>query len=54
MRTNENGKPRIDEPASPNGVKAPGKREDPLQDGPAQDTEIDDDDSIEDDRNDET
>lgn len=40
--------PGIDGPTPPNGVKAPGKNEDLLQDGPAQDSEIDDDDSIED------
>ncbi|MCS3747626.1 hypothetical protein [Xanthomonas sp. 3793] len=47
MRTQENGNERIDDSRPPNGVKAPGKNEDLLQDGPAQDSEIDDDDSIE-------
>ena len=48
MSNNENGNRGIDEPTPPNGVKAPGKHEDLLQDGPAQDTEIDDNDGIED------
>lgn len=49
MRTQDSGTTRIDDPTPPNGVKAPGKNEDLLQDGPAQDSEIDDDDGIEDD-----
>ncbi|MEQ8034496.1 hypothetical protein [Xanthomonas sp. WHRI 6106] len=49
MRTQDSGATRIDDPTPPNGVKAPGKNEDLLQDGPAQDSEIDDDDGIEDD-----
>ncbi|MEA5122643.1 hypothetical protein [Xanthomonas floridensis] len=47
MRTQEHGNERIDDPSPPDGIKAPGKNEDLLQDGPAQDSEIDDDDSIE-------
>lgn len=48
MSNNQNANRGIDGPTPPNGVKAPGKNEDLLQDGPAQDSEIDDDDSIED------
>ncbi|KUF34602.1 hypothetical protein [Xanthomonas phaseoli] len=48
MSNNQNANRGIDDPTPPNGVKAPGKNEDLLQDGPAQDSEIDDDDSIED------
>ncbi|KGR40876.1 hypothetical protein XvhCFBP2543_20960 [Xanthomonas vasicola] len=48
MGNNENGNRGIYDPTPPKGVKAPGKNEDLLQDGPAQDSEIDDDDSIED------
>ncbi|CAJ25620.1 conserved hypothetical protein [Xanthomonas euvesicatoria pv. vesicatoria str. 85-10] len=48
MNNNQNANRGIDDPTPPNGVKAPGKNEDLLQDGPAQDSEIDDDDSIED------
>ncbi|APO95310.1 hypothetical protein [Xanthomonas vesicatoria] len=47
MRTQDTGNGRIGDPSPPNGVKAPGKNDDLLQDGPAQDSEIDDDDSIE-------
>lgn len=36
------------DPNPPDGVKAPGKPHAPVQEGPAQDSEIDDDDSIED------
>lgn len=46
MSSYENG---VDDPTTPpNGVKAPGKDHAAIQDGPAQDSEIDDDDAIED------
>ncbi|MBB4131482.1 hypothetical protein [Xanthomonas sp. 3075] len=48
MSNNENGNRGIDDPTPPNGVKAPGKHEDLLQDRAVQDTEIDDNDGIED------
>ena len=48
MSNNENGNRGIDDPTPPNGVKAPGKHEDLLQGGPAQDTGVDDNDGIED------
>ncbi|QBH01228.1 hypothetical protein [Xanthomonas oryzae] len=48
MSTNQNGNRGIDDPTPPNGVKAPGKHENLVQEGPAQDSEIDDDDNIED------
>ncbi|MCC4603979.1 hypothetical protein [Xanthomonas campestris] len=47
MSNSQNGNRGVDDPTPPNGVKAPGKNEDLLQDGPAQDSEIDDDDGIE-------
>ncbi|MEA9557080.1 hypothetical protein VC273_14520 [Xanthomonas nasturtii] len=46
MRTQDNDNVRIDDPSPPAGIKAPGKNDDLLQDGPAQDSEIDDEDSI--------
>ncbi|WAT15335.1 hypothetical protein [Xanthomonas fragariae] len=49
MSNDKNGNQGIDDLRPPNGVKAPGKNEDLLQDGPAQISQIDDDDGIEDD-----
>ena len=48
MSSHENGNQGVDDPTPPNGVKAPGKDHAAIQEGPAQDSEIDDDDGIED------
>ncbi|NJC49168.1 UNVERIFIED_ORG: hypothetical protein GGR78_002440 [Xanthomonas campestris] len=48
MSNDENGNRGVDDPTAPNGIKAPGRDNTPIQEGPAQDSEIDDDDGIED------
>ncbi|MBB2756084.1 hypothetical protein XarbCFBP8138_04260 [Xanthomonas arboricola] len=48
MSNDENGNRGVDDPTPPNGIKAPGRDNTPIQEGPAQDSEIDDDDGIED------
>ncbi|OBR72772.1 hypothetical protein A7D35_15265 [Xanthomonas arboricola] len=48
MSNDENGNRGVDDPTPPNGIKAPGSDNTPIQEGPAQDSEIDDDDGIED------
>ncbi|PPU91095.1 hypothetical protein XpopCFBP1817_15435 [Xanthomonas populi] len=49
MNSDENGNQGVDDPMTPpNGVKAPGRGHAAIQEGPAQASEIDDDDAIED------
>ncbi|MEB1092932.1 hypothetical protein VDP39_19610, partial [Xanthomonas campestris pv. campestris] len=47
-RTDNDSNQGPSDPNPPDGVKTPGKPHAPVQEGPAQDSEIDDDDSIED------